>query len=56
VIRSVRDRKREFLGNFITSALIGEGVIEAFQAIISELYYKHKKLSSELQKRVEKFN
>ena len=43
-------RKREFLGHFITSALTGEGVIEAFQALISELYYKHKKLSLELQK------
>lgn len=43
-------RKREFLGYFITSALTGEGVTEAFQAIIDELYYKHKKLSLELQK------
>ena len=43
-------RKREFLGHFITSALSGEGVIEAFQAIISELYYKNKKRSLELQK------
>ena len=38
-------RKREFLGHFRTSALSGEGVIEAFQAIISELYYKNKKKS-----------
>lgn len=36
-------RKKEFLSHFITSALSGEGVIEAFQAIINELYYKHKK-------------
>ena len=37
-------RKREFLAHFITSALTGEGVVEAFQAILSELYYKSKKL------------
>jgi len=43
-------RKRKFLDHFITSALTGEGVIEAFQAIISELYYKNNKLSLELQK------
>lgn len=43
-------QKREFLGHFITSALTGEGVVKAFQAIISELYYKYKKLSLELQK------
>ena len=43
-------RKREFLGHFLTSALTGEGVVEAFQAITNELYYKYKKLSLELQK------
>jgi len=36
-------RKREFLGHYITSALTGEGVVEAFQAIINELYYKSRK-------------
>ena len=41
-------RKREFLAHFITSALTGEGVVEAFQAILSELYYKSKKLLLEL--------
>ena len=43
-------RKREILGHFKTSALTGEGVVEAFQAIISELYYKYKKISLELKK------
>ena len=43
-------RKRDFLGHFITSALTGEGVVEAFQAITSELYYKYKKLSLEFHK------
>ena len=43
-------QKREFLGHFMTSALTGEGVVEAFQAIISELYYKYKKLSLNLKK------
>ena len=36
-------RKREFLGHYITSALTGEGVVEAFQAIINELYYRSRK-------------
>lgn len=35
--------KRKFLGYYRTSAKTGEGVIEAFQAIISELYNKYKK-------------
>ena len=43
-------QKREFLGHFITSALTGEGVVDAFQAIIRELYNKYKKLSLENQK------
>ena len=38
-------RKKEFLGHFVTSALTGEGVVDAFQAIIGELYHKYKKLS-----------
>jgi len=37
-------RKREFLDHFITSALTGEGVVKAFQAIIKELHFKYKKL------------
>ena len=40
-------RKTEFLGHFVTSALTGEGLVDAFQAIIGELYYKYKKLSLE---------
>jgi len=36
-------RKREFLNHFVTSALSGEGVVDAFQAIINELYYKSRK-------------
>jgi small GTP-binding protein len=35
-----------FLGYFITSAKTGEGVIKAFNAIIKNLYYKYKNLSS----------
>ena len=42
-------RNREFLGHFITSALTGEGIIEAFQVIINNLYHKYKKLD-DLQK------
>jgi len=38
--------KYHFLRSFITSAKTGEGVIEAFNAIIENLYYKYKKLAS----------
>ncbi|MFX0039373.1 MAG: hypothetical protein ACFFCY_12215 [Promethearchaeota archaeon] len=34
-----------FLGYYITSAKTGQGVIEAFNAIIEKLYYKFKKLA-----------
>lgn len=37
-----------FLGYYITSAKTGRGVIEAFDAIIEKLYYKYKKLSSQV--------
>ncbi|MFX1326338.1 MAG: OB-fold nucleic acid binding domain-containing protein, partial [Promethearchaeota archaeon] len=37
-----------FLGFYITSAKTGKGVIDAFNAIIDELYYKFKELSDEL--------
>ena len=36
--------KRGFLGYYKTSAKTGEGVIEAFQALIKELYNKYKRL------------
>lgn len=36
-----------FLGYYITSAKTGQGVIEAFNAIIEKLYYKYKKLSTQ---------
>ena len=39
---------RNFYGYFITSAKTGHGVIEAFNAIIDELYRKFKALSAEL--------
>ena len=35
-----------FLNYYITSAKTGEGVIEAFNAIIEKLYFKYKNLSS----------
>jgi len=35
-------KKREFLGHYLTSALTGEGVDDAFQALTNELYYKCK--------------
>ncbi|MHA1989058.1 MAG: Rab family GTPase [Promethearchaeota archaeon] len=38
--------KYNFLRYFITSAKTGEGVIEAFNAILEKLYFKYKKLSS----------
>jgi small GTP-binding protein len=37
-----------FLGYYLTSAKTGQGVYEAFNAIIDELYQKYKTLSSEL--------
>lgn len=40
--------KYNFLGYYITSAKMGTGVIEAFNAIIKELYGKFKTLSAEL--------
>ncbi|NHJ19710.1 MAG: GTP-binding protein [Candidatus Lokiarchaeota archaeon] len=39
-------KENNFLGYYITSAKTGEGVIEAFNAIIDKLYFKYKKLSS----------
>jgi len=42
-------RSNDFLGHFMTSALTGEGIIEAFQVIINNLYHKYKKLDN-LQK------
>jgi len=39
--------KLNFLRYFITSAKTGEGVIEAFNAIIEKLYSKYKQLSSQ---------
>jgi Ras-related protein Rab-23 len=38
--------ENNFLGYYLTSAKTGQGVIEAFDAIINELYYKFKALSS----------
>ena len=38
--------KHNFLGYYITSAKTGQGVIDAFNAIINELYHKFKALSS----------
>ena len=40
--------KHGFLGFYKTSAKTGDGVIEAFNAIIKKLYHKFKALSSEL--------
>ena len=34
--------REKYLGYFITSAKTGQGVIEAFNAIIDELYAKYK--------------
>ncbi|MFW9784539.1 MAG: Rab family GTPase [Candidatus Heimdallarchaeota archaeon] len=39
-------KENNFLGYYISSAKTGEGVIEAFKAIIKKLYYKYKNLSS----------
>ena len=40
-------KEREFLGYYLTSAKTGQGVHEAFNTIIENLYYKYKALSSE---------
>ncbi len=40
--------ERNFLGYYLTSAKTGQGVHDAFNAIIEKLYYKSKALSSEL--------
>ncbi len=40
--------ENNFLGSYITSAKTGKGVIEAFNAIIKNLYLKFKSLSAEL--------
>ena len=39
-------KERDFLGYYLTSAKTGQGVHEAFDSIINELYYKFKALSS----------
>jgi small GTP-binding protein len=41
-------KENNFLGSYITSAKTGKGVIEAFNAIIKNLYLKFKSLSAEL--------
>jgi small GTP-binding protein len=41
--------QHKFLGYYITSAKTGEGVVEAFNAIINELYEKFKALSSDME-------
>ena len=38
-------KKYNFLGYYLTSAKTGQGVIEAFNAIIENLYHKYKQLS-----------
>ncbi|MFX1569109.1 MAG: Rab family GTPase [Promethearchaeota archaeon] len=40
--------KFNLLGYYITSAKTGQGVIEAFNAIIEKLYYKSKKLAFQI--------
>ena len=40
--------KHNFLGYYKTSAKTGDGVIEAFNAIIENLYHKYRALSAEL--------
>lgn len=42
-------RERNFLGYYLTSAKSGQGVHEAFNAIIEKLYSKYKALSLELE-------
>ncbi len=39
--------KHHFLGYYITSAKIGQGVVDAFNSIINELYLKNKGLSTD---------
>ncbi len=41
-------KEYNLLGYYITSAKTGQGVIDAFNAIIEKLYYKSKKLASQL--------
>ena len=41
-------KEQDFLGYYLTSAKTGQGVHEAFNAIINNLYTKYKALSSEL--------
>ena len=40
-------KKYNFIKHFTTSAKTGEGVTEAFNAIIKKLYFKYKQLSSQ---------
>ncbi|MFX0105178.1 MAG: Rab family GTPase [Candidatus Hodarchaeota archaeon] len=47
VIQEIVD-KRNFIGYFITSAKTGQGVINAFNTIIDELYRKFKALSTQI--------
>lgn len=42
-------KKRDFIGYYRTSAKTGEGVSQAFQAIIRELYNKYKAIFLELR-------
>ena len=42
-------KERNFLGYYLTSAKTGQGVHEAFNAIIEKLYSKYKALSLELE-------
>lgn len=37
--------EHNLLGYYVTSAKTGQGVLEAFNAIIEKLYYKYKELS-----------
>ena len=41
-------KKRNFLGYYITSAKTGQGVYEAFNSLIENLYHKYKAISTEL--------
>jgi len=41
-------KERDFLGYYLTLAKTGQGVHDAFNAIIDKLYSKYKALSSEL--------
>ncbi|MHA2008196.1 MAG: Rab family GTPase [Promethearchaeota archaeon] len=41
-------KENDFLGYYVTSAKTGEGVIEAFNEVIENLYLKFKGLSAEL--------